>query len=132
MRTLASNDNADLSEKAMGHVVDRFGQTPEVVAALAYRQVLPLDITERLVALASDAVLVVYGPFNDGGRFSSDSNRDFDAWLKARDPRSGLRDKEAVDALATAVGFTLQADLAMPANNRCLAWARGARKGAGP
>jgi len=56
VRTLASNDNADLSEKAMGNVVDRFGQTPEVVAALAYRQVLPLDITERLVALASDAV----------------------------------------------------------------------------
>ena len=56
VRTLASNDNADLSEKAMGTVVDRFGQTPEVVAALAYRQVLPLDITERLVALASDAV----------------------------------------------------------------------------
>jgi uncharacterized protein (DUF2336 family) len=56
VRTLASNDNADLSEKAMGNVVDRFGKTPEVVAALAYRQVLPLDITERLVALASDAV----------------------------------------------------------------------------
>ena len=56
VRTLASNDNADLSEKAMGTVVDRFGHTPEVVAALAYRQVLPLDITERLVALASDAV----------------------------------------------------------------------------
>ena len=56
VRTLASNDNADLSEKAMGHVVDRFGKSGEVVAALAYRQVLPLDITERLVALASDAV----------------------------------------------------------------------------
>ena len=56
VRTLASNDNADISEGAMGRVVDRFGDTPEVVAALAYRQVLPLDITERLVALASDAV----------------------------------------------------------------------------
>ncbi len=56
VRTLASNDNADLSEGAMAKVVDRFGWAPEVVAALAYRQVLPLDITERLVALASDAV----------------------------------------------------------------------------
>lgn len=56
VRTLASNDNADLSQAAMGHVVDRFGASPEVVAALAYREVLPLDITERLVALASDAV----------------------------------------------------------------------------
>jgi uncharacterized protein (DUF2336 family) len=56
VRTLASNDNADISEQAMGTVVDRFGSAPDVVAALAYRQVLPLDITERLVALASDAV----------------------------------------------------------------------------
>jgi uncharacterized protein (DUF2336 family) len=56
VRTLASNDNADLSQGALGRVVDRFGQSPEVVAALAYRQVLPLEITERLVALASEAV----------------------------------------------------------------------------
>jgi uncharacterized protein (DUF2336 family) len=56
VRTLASNDNADLSETALGRVVDRFGSAPEVVAALAYRQVLPLGVTERLVALASDAV----------------------------------------------------------------------------
>jgi uncharacterized protein (DUF2336 family) len=56
VRTLASNDNADISERALGVVVDRFGSTPEIVAALAYRQVLPLDVTERLVALASEAV----------------------------------------------------------------------------
>jgi uncharacterized protein (DUF2336 family) len=56
VRTLASNDNADISERAMGRAIDRFGSSPEVVAALAYRQVLPLDITERLVALASEAV----------------------------------------------------------------------------
>jgi uncharacterized protein (DUF2336 family) len=56
VRTLASNDNADLSERAMTHVVDRFGDTPEIVTALAYRQVLPLEITERLIALAGDAV----------------------------------------------------------------------------
>ena len=56
VRTLASNDNADISERALGRVVDRFGDAGEVVAALAYRQVLPLDITERLIALAGDAV----------------------------------------------------------------------------
>ncbi|MES2861553.1 MAG: DUF2336 domain-containing protein [Pseudomonadota bacterium] len=56
VRTLASNDNADISANALGTVVDRFGTAPEIVAALAYRQVLPLDVTERLVALASDAV----------------------------------------------------------------------------
>lgn len=56
VRTLAANDNADVSERAMTQAVDRFGDTGEVVTALAYRQVLPLSITERLVALASDAV----------------------------------------------------------------------------
>ena len=56
VRALAANDNADLSEDALGVVIDRFGQAPEIVSAIAYRQVLPLSVTERLVALASDAV----------------------------------------------------------------------------
>ena len=56
VRTVAANDNSDMSELALGRAVDRFGGTPEVVNAIAYRQVLPLEITERLVAMASDAV----------------------------------------------------------------------------
>src|SRR3546814_4262493 len=56
--------------------------------------------------------LVVYGPFNHDGGYTSDSNRDFDAWLKARDPRSGIRDFEAVDELARGVGLRLVDDLA--------------------
>ena len=72
--------------------------------------------------LAPGGVLVVYGPFNYNGAYSSDSNREFDAWLKARDPRSAIRDAEAVDALAGAVGLVLEEDLAMPANNRCRVW----------
>lgn len=79
----------------------------------------------QLLANSADGMLVVYGPFNYGGAFTSDSNRDFDAWLKARDPASGIRDAEAVDALAQAQGLALQEDVAMPANNRCLVWRRG-------
>ena len=56
VRVLASNDNADLSEAALGKAIDRFGQSPAVVTALAYRKVLPLAVTEKLIALASDAV----------------------------------------------------------------------------
>ncbi len=77
-------------------------------------------------ALADDATLVVYGPFNTGGAFSSDSNRAFDASLRARDPRMGIRDFAAVDALARAIGLRLVDDVAMPANNRCLVWTRRA------
>jgi cyclopropane fatty-acyl-phospholipid synthase-like methyltransferase len=74
--------------------------------------------------LGTDGVLAVYGPFNYGGEYTSDSNREFDAWLKARDPRSGIRDFEAVDALAREIGLTLMDDVAMPANNRMLVWRR--------
>jgi hypothetical protein len=77
--------------------------------------------------LAEDAVVAVYGPFNRDGAFSSDSNREFDGWLKARDPRSGIRDFEAVNALAEAIGLRLVADIAMPANNQTLIWRRSAR-----
>ena len=75
--------------------------------------------------LAAEATVVAYGPFNRGGDYSSDSNREFDGWLKARDPRSGIRDVEALDALAREAGLTLAGDIAMPANNRCLIWQRG-------
>lgn len=74
--------------------------------------------------LADSGVLVVYGPFNEGGTYTSPSNREFDAWLKARDPRSGIRDVEAIRALAAQVGLHAIDDVAMPANNRCLVWRR--------
>lgn len=74
--------------------------------------------------LEAEATLIVYGPFNYDGRFSSDSNAAFDAQLRADDPKRGIRDFEAVDALAQAQGFKRVADIAMPANNRCLVWRR--------
>ncbi len=74
--------------------------------------------------LEPGGVLAVYGPFNYNGAFTSESNARFDAWLKSRDPASGVRDFEAVDALARAQGLMLQQDVAMPANNRTLVWKR--------
>ncbi|QBX38353.1 DUF2336 domain-containing protein [Brevundimonas sp. S30B] len=56
VRTLASNDNADLSERALEQAVARFGDADDVVAALAYRPVLPLHITEQLIERASEAI----------------------------------------------------------------------------
>jgi hypothetical protein len=79
-------------------------------------------------ALAEDATVAVYGPFNYRGAYTSDSNREFDTWLQVRDPRSGIRDFEAVDALAGAIGLRLVEDVAMPANNRTLVWRRGVKR----
>jgi hypothetical protein len=72
--------------------------------------------------LSSGGILCVYGPFRYGGRYTSGSNASFDRYLKARDPASGIRDAEWVDALAARHGLSLEADHAMPANNQMRIW----------
>ena len=67
-------------------------------------------------------VLAIYGPFRYGGQYTSASNASFDQMLRARDPESGIRDFEAVNELARAVGFDLVADYPMPAHNQTLIW----------
>lgn len=74
--------------------------------------------------LDKNGILCLYGPFNYGGKFTSDSNARFDVWLKSRDPKSGVRDFEALNALAAAQGMTLLHDFEMPINNRTLVWQR--------
>jgi len=69
-------------------------------------------------------LVTVYGPFNRGGHFTSDSNAHFDAQLRSVDARRGIRDLEAVDALAARAGLEMIEDRAMPANNRCISWQR--------
>lgn len=64
--------------------------------------------------------LCIYGPFNYQGQFTSDSNRQFDYFLKQRDSQSGIRDIEWITQLAQAQNLTLVEDIAMPANNRLL------------
>lgn len=64
----------------------------------------------------------LYGPFNYQGQYSSDSNANFDQWLKARDPASAIRDFEKISDLARNAGLDFQCDHTMPANNRCLVW----------
>ena len=75
--------------------------------------------------LSDDARVVIYGPFNYNGCFTSDSNAAFDASLRARGAHMGIRDFEAVNDLAGQAGLVLLEDCAMPANNRCLVWRRG-------
>jgi SAM-dependent methyltransferase len=72
--------------------------------------------------LAADGVVVAYGPFHYGGQPTSASNAAFDVRLRAEHPRQGVRDFEAVDALARGAGLHLVRDHPMPANNRCLVW----------
>ncbi|MFZ2266005.1 MAG: DUF938 domain-containing protein [Azonexus sp.] len=91
--------------------------------------IMPWTAVECLFArlpgvLASHAKLAIYGPFNYEGQFTSQSNAEFDHWLKEKAPHQGIRDCEKVQALALAAGLELLEDRAMPSNNRCLVWQR--------
>jgi hypothetical protein len=68
--------------------------------------------------LASSAPLVLYGPFQIGGAHTAESNAAFDASLRARDPRWGVRALEDVVRVAEDAGFERERVVAMPANNQ--------------
>jgi len=74
--------------------------------------------------LATKGVLAIYGPFNYQGEFTSESNGNFDLWLKDRNINSGIRDIEAITKLAGSAGLLLINDHEMPANNRLLVFVK--------
>ena len=99
----------------------------EAIVAINLVHIAPWAVTEALMAragqcLVPEGVLFLYGPYRRGGRHTSDSNAAFDANLRARDPRWGIRDLEAVTAEAEGHGLCLERVVEMPANNLSLAW----------
>jgi SAM-dependent methyltransferase len=89
--------------------------------------IMALDEVARMFAgisrvLPAGGIACIYGPLNYGGRFTCESNVQFDASLKRRAPHMGIRDFEAVNVLAESQGLYLDADHTMPANNRLLVW----------
>lgn len=82
----------------------------------------PWAATEGLFARAAailpkSAPLYLYGPYKRGGAHTAPSNAEFENWLKAQDPRFGVRDLEAVSELAASHGFGAPQIIEMPANN---------------
>jgi len=80
--------------------------------------------------LPTAGVLAIYGPFQYAGQHTSVSNRQFDLMLRGRDPLSGIRDAYEVQRVAQDGGLLLEADHAMPANNRVLVLRKAVRPGA--
>lgn len=68
------------------------------------------------------ALLFVYGPFKYGGKFTSESNNEFDQTLRSRGVGSAIRDFEKIEECANKSGFQLLNDISMPANNQLLIW----------
>jgi cyclopropane fatty-acyl-phospholipid synthase-like methyltransferase len=74
--------------------------------------------------LTAGGLFLLYGPFNYGGCFTSNSNAAFHRWLKERDPASGIKEFEDLNELARCNDLQLLGDHAMPVNNRTLVWQR--------
>jgi hypothetical protein len=91
--------------------------------------IAPWEATLGLLAgaailLEPGAPLLLYGPFRRGGRHTAPSNAAFDASLRARDERFGVRDLEAVERVAGDQGLSTDRVVEMPANNLCVALRR--------
>jgi len=74
--------------------------------------------------LRKGGIFCLYGPFNYKGDYTSDSNRNFDGWLKQRDADSGIREFEKLNYLAYENNMILKQDYEMPANNRLVVWVK--------
>ena len=80
--------------------------------------------SQAAAILPATGVVFVYGPFRRGDDFISAGNRAFDATLRGQDPAWGLRDVDAVVAVAETAGWRPRATLTMPANNLSLVFGR--------
>ncbi len=85
--------------------------------------IAPFEAAKGLIAgtgrlLKPNGRLMLYGPFSRNGVHTAASNEAFNASLKARDPRWGVRDLDRdIVPLATTAGLSLIDIIDMPANN---------------
>ncbi len=106
-----------------------FGPVDGVVS-INMIHIAPFAAAEGLIAgagrlLKPGGKLFLYGPFARNGAHTAPSNAAFDAALKARDPRWGVRDLDLeIVPLASAAGLALDAVIEMPANNLSVIWRR--------
>ena len=87
--------------------------------------IISWSLVEQLFELVGEALpinskLIVYGPFNENGHYTSAGNQQFDISLRQRDPKSGIRHLEEIIALAKTHKLKLFDKYAMPANNQLL------------
>jgi SAM-dependent methyltransferase len=101
----------------------------DAVTCINMIHIAPWEATLGLMAGAAriippSGLLFLYGPYKRAGQHTAPSNADFDASLRERDARWGVRDLETVAAEATAMGFAAPMIEAMPANNLSLIFRR--------
>jgi len=97
----------------------------DAVVCINMIHIAPWDATVGLIRgaarlLPANGTLFLYGPYFRPGVTTASSNLAFDRDLRARNPAWGLRNLDAVVALATAHGFSAPLTVEMPANNLSL------------
>ena len=70
--------------------------------------------------LSKGALVIIYGPFNYNGKYTSESNQNFDKFLKSNAAHKSIRNFEDVRDSMKRNGVELENDYEMPANNRIL------------
>lgn len=103
----------------------------DAVYAANVMHIVSVPLGEALLRGAASVLreggqLLLYGPYKFGGTFTTESNAEFDRWLKAQDPASGVREFEAVARVAETAGLELGDNRAMPSNNQLLCLCRRA------
>jgi hypothetical protein len=101
----------------------------DAIVCINMIHISPWAATEGLMAgaarlLPAGAPLYLYGAYRVDGRHTADSNRTFDAWLKAQDPAWGVRDLGDVISLAADHNLRHIETIDMPANNLSVVFRR--------
>jgi SAM-dependent methyltransferase len=94
----------------------------DAVLCINMIHISPWEATEGLMrgagrVLKAGQPLYLYGPFRRPGRELEPSNAAFDADLRLREARWGLRELDEVAACAAANGLAFESVVEMPANN---------------
>jgi SAM-dependent methyltransferase len=101
----------------------------DAVVCINVVHISPATMTSALAAgaaevLAPGGIVFLYGPYTVDGQHTAPSNEAFDADLRRRDPRWGVRELADVVATFAERGFILRERVEMPANNQSLIFAR--------
>ena len=93
--------------------------------------IMSWSLVTRLFEMVGDMLplegkFIIYGPFNENGRYSSDSNRQFDYSIRQRNSNSGIRALEDVIKVAEKQHLLLINRYKMPANNEILVFQKKA------
>ena len=115
----------DLEYDSLPSSVDNTNQLYDSVFTANTLHIISWSLVEKLFELVGNTLpingkLIVYGPFNENGHYTSAGNQQFDIILRQRDPKSGIRHLEDIIALAKTHHLKLSDKYAMPANNQLL------------